>query len=694
MAKDSPTLVNLVRQVIPFRFISPTRMTLFLKRCDQMRYDANERIIEQDDVHDKRVFLILSGKVEVTDKVNGNSEHVSVIETLHYFGEWEAIFDLPRHYGIRALESCDCLVFSQQEMLDLLRQELAFSQALASILRERQGIFRAFELFTAELVRAVAYGYISIQKLLPLYQGLEPALHPFVRSKEVLDASALDYAVRRLPKNVTTTFAFLIRDELPSVYQDPDLFFKAVLTDGRRRSIWEVMPGKDMVLARVGMSDICDLVSCLCLYATEARKIRRFIYTVKGVQKIKDFLNRTAALQVLPEIAAKNEVAKGEDALLLEIGFPQQWVAGIRRVWPNDPIGRVWDLVNHREMFTIDVRTRQTSYDLKDFAKWSSQIGEATRMLFGCDPAELDNTVHVHIISSNTHSVSNCLNPWFTNHAPEILAWAESIDHPFARQKWVEKSDQLYALARDYFRSHEGSEEQMLEVERQAGIVRLGATASTGIEVQLIRPSLIKNQKVDPSIKLGKNLDNLLIVNIDFAFGEQAENIIHQLILLFGRTIKSANFLGKAGSLQGKRGDILVPSSFLEQEHDLFIPLASENESEIDSLSSMAQGRSILRGPMLTVKGTLMQNKLMYLFYQRMWDVVGIEMEGMYYHRQMLESIHTGLLDSSTRARFLYYVSDLPLDPSGNLSERLDASEGVPPLYTITRHVLRSIFSK
>ena len=41
--------------------------------------------------------------------------------------------------------------------------------------------------------------------------------------------------------------------------------------------------------------------------------------------------------------------------------------------------------------------------------------------------------------------------------------------------------------------------------------------------------------------------------------------------------------------------------------------------------------------------------------------------------------------------RFLYYTSDLPLRHDANLSARLQAVEGVPPLYATTREVLNGI---
>jgi hypothetical protein len=511
---------------------------------------------------------------------------------------------------------------------------------------------------------------------------MEPALHPQVNNPDELGIAALDYAVRRLPRNVTSTFAFLIRDELPVVYQNPDEYFTAIPTDARHRAIWEILPGKDLFLTRTGLSDITDFITCLCVYSTEVFKIRRRIYDAKGVGRIREFIN--AGTPGSPEAVKR---------LLVDLGFKPADAEGLIRVWPKETAQRLWEMVNHREMFSIDVRTQRSSYNLKDFARWSTQIGQATQELTGFDPAALPRDVDVHIISSNTHSVTNCLNPWYAANADKIWDWALASGQAMAREDWLVRADCLYSLARDYFKAFPGTEAEMMEWERRHGILRLGATATTGIEVEVIDLEKIRGAAVDPLLAPWQGRKNTLVVNIDYAFGEQAEHIIHQLILLFAHNIRSVNFLGKAGSLVGRRGDILVPTAFIEQSKDLFMPVAPPPKADLAFIKGLVGSRGVHVGPMLTVLGTLMQNRQMLHFYRNLWAVKGIEMEGVYYHRQVVESIQTGVLNADVVSRFYYYVSDLPLDVGSNLSERLKASEGVPPLYAITRQILAGIFA-
>jgi len=310
----------------------------------------------------------------------------------------------------------------------------------------------------------------------------------------------------------------------------------------------------------------------------------------------------------------------------------------------------------------------------------------------GSDPRDLDGDISIHIISSNMHSISNCLNPWYAAHEDDVRSWGRDTDSPILKESFDHPFDSVYALSRDYFTAFPDRQDEMYATEAKAGIMRLAATASTGIEAQLIDLSKTVNQAIDPELPRSRRRRDI-ILNIDFAFGEQAEDIIHQLILLFGSNIRSVNFLGKAGALVGKRGDILVATAFIEQSLDSLIGVHQNIDAYVASLKKRLPKRGVFAGPMLTVQGTLLQNRDMLQFYRQFWRGVGLEMEGYFYHRQVEEAKETGLLPAAVISRFFYYVSDLPLKVEGGLSERLHASEGIPPLYAISREILFRILS-
>lgn len=264
-----------LRHIIPFRFLSAADRESLAASFTERRIAAGTDVYQAGD-SDTDVFVLGSGRVETTDPSSHPEVRINQIESGHYFGERAALFDVPREYTLRAVEDSVVYSLSGDRFLGLIHSSRAFAQALGTILREKQGIFDAFGRFSAELMRGLGRGSIDIRRLLPFYRVLEPALHPGANSPEI-DFAALKYAILRLPENVTQTFIYLLSDDLPAEFSRPDEIFRVIRSAARRRNVWEMLPGKSMVLLRNGISDLFDLVTCLCLYSVEAIKIRKRI---------------------------------------------------------------------------------------------------------------------------------------------------------------------------------------------------------------------------------------------------------------------------------------------------------------------------------------------------------------------------------------------------------------------------------
>ena len=691
MKIDSTRAHAFLKRVIPFRFLTTAERENLVADIDLVGYGAGEDIIRQGDEADNSLYLLETGHVEIYDGRGATERRVMLVEPDHFFGEWEALFDVPRLYGIRAVEKSRCYVISGERFLQLVDEARPFAQSLGVILRDQHGIFVAFERFKVELMRGIGKGYITLAQLLPLYRELVPAMHPLVNSDE-LDTTALSYVIRRLPRNVTRTFAYVLTDEIPAVYRDPDSLFPKVPTEARRRDVWETLPGSSLVLLRNGLSDLVDLISCLCLYAVEANKLRARLHDPSAVRTLKEWANgRTTekdAIKVLP--------------------LTQSEVDGLRRLWGKALPSRLYEVVKHRETFAITVRRHSERYNSHRTELWTHQLAVACTELLGTDPSDLDPTYPVHIVSSNTHSVTNCLNAWYTENSKVIVDWARSVNHPLISSQWRKPFDLVYGLARDYFLAHPDTVNSVRSAERDQGILRLKETASTGIQVQLIETGNVCQGPIDPGITSHSAADENgcadepgapgLIVNIDYAFGQQAEHILLNLLLLFGSNVRSVSLLGKAGALIGNRGDILVPTGFLEQSGDRYYAMPGRFQESIPETAEALQQRlpegAVHTGPMLTVDGTLLQNEVMLRYYRDIWRCAGMEMEGAYYFRQFQEAENIGLTSHDVPVGFYYYVSDVPLEMDAGLATRLHPSEGIPPLYAITRHVLSSIFQR
>lgn len=672
---------DLLRNVHPFRFLRDTQRRELGADCRWKTVNAGETVFRRGDVDDT-VFLVARGTVDIVEPQHGVDAIVSVIGANQYFGEWEAIFHEPRLYGARARTDCAFFSITGDRFRQVLRDSPSCAQGFGTVLRDNQGIFAGFDRFIARLLKEADEGHINVDGLLPLYRALQPAIHPGATEDHRLDGAALQYAVRRLPDNVTQTFAFLLVDEFPHAFDDAGRLFPTIRSAGRRRDVWEMMRGKDMVLLRNGRSDLIDLVTCLCLYAVEACKMRERLVRDHAIPRLRAFLD-------IPE-------QKQTDADLIDtLPFSSREARGILAAWPQNTVQRLYEVTRHREMFSIDVRRQRKNYNMRRGEFWTAEVARGTRELIGFDPTEIPRERGVHIVSSNTHSVTNCLNPWFPVNAEHVLQWGAARKHPALSGTWTHRSDQVYALAREFFVAHPDAAREARVTARKAGQFWLDETASTGIQVQLIDLNQLRGSVYDSEVHpIGRRSDpgsaSDFVVNIDYAFGHQAEYIIRNLLMLFGENVRSVSLLGKAGALLGKRGDILIPTAFIEQQADHFLPLPTAQRG----LGKEIEERfPVHYGPMLTVEGTLLQNRQMLSFYREIWDVVAMEMEGAHYYREILESQQLGVVSREVTTRFLYYISDLPLDAHSGLTVPLAPVEGVPPLYAITRSILNQIVS-
>ena len=671
--------MDLLRAVTPFRLLAPAERAALAAELTELRFAPGELLARQGDSADRRVFLLTEGRVGVFDPAGAPGERLDVITPDHYFGERAALLDEPRDVELRALAPVRAFALPGERFLALIDESPPFAQAMRDILRDKQKILAAFDEFLAEVLSGVARGELHMPTVIARYRALVPALHGLLHAPEV-DHAALLYAARRLPDNVTRTFAFFLTDNIPAVWTDPSRSFSPVRSDVRPRSVYEMLPGKSMVLLRDGLSDLLDFVTCLCVLSIEARKLR------KRFQDPEALLSLTAHSAPAP--------ARGEPELgaLAGLGLPAEEARALARVWPGEAVERLRDIALHHEDFAVHVVKSRNNYNSRHSELWATQIAEATLALVGAEPWDLPPEIPVHVISSNTHSVSNCLSTDLLSRAESILEWGRAVEHPLLAHEWACREDLVYALTRPWFAAHPGALAEREAADRAAGILVLRDTAFTGIQVELIDADRVCRGAIDPGISPPSGRAGL-IVNIDFAFGQQADEIIGALLGLFARNLASVNVLGKAGALQGARGDLLVPTAFVEQSRDLLDPLPASSV-DLARLAARVPDRAVHVGPMLTVPGTLLQNRVMLQFYRRLFRCVGLEMEGAFYHRRVLESVELGVVQATLPLRYLYYVSDLPLMAGASLSESMGAHEGIPPLYGITREILSCVFSQ
>lgn len=676
---EGPSLpgLELLGRVIPFQFLSEARRRELARRLDWREFEPGEAILRRGE-RSRDLFLLAEGRVEARTPRG----MVSLIEPGHYFGERSALFSQPRLVDVVAVERVGAWSLPGQDLLALVDEEPAFAMALAGVLKVKQGIFHAYRRLYARILGLVDRREFLLSELVPAYLELEPALHGGIAAERI-DVPALSYAVARLPATVTRTFSWYLAGDLPPLYRDAEAQFVPVPSRARRRAAWQPLPGKLLLLLRDGISDVTDLLTCLCLYAVEAKKIRR---RARSQELLRELARIPAALDPAWE-------ARVVPMLRLE---PDEY-EGLRRVWPREFWERLRELLLHHEDVAIECDLMVDHYNSRASEVWAGQIRALAARLVDLEDPELE----VHVVSSNTHSVSNCLSTWVHRRRDELLAWgrAERADlcgppgpgRPWG-ERWANREDLVYVLARAWEAAHPGAAAEREEEEAAHGHLRLRETAFTGIEVGLFDLRRVDPALCDPGLAVRAAARPTLLVNVDFAFGQQAEEILATLLFQFGRRVRSVNVLGKAGGVTGQRGDLLLPTAFLLQTNDEVYALPN-HDLPAAALRAVAPQIPVHEGAVLTVAGTLLQDRVLLHYYQRFWRCVGLEMEGSFFARQLAAAIATGVVGPAVRSRFAYYVSDLPLHAGATLSEPLAPEVGVPPLYAITRAILARVLT-
>lgn len=285
----------------------------------------------------------------------------------------------------------------------------------------------------------------------------------------------------------------------------------------------------------------------------------------------------------------------------------------------------------------------------------------------------------LHLISSNLHSVLNLLYG---------CAAAE------AGQDRRITSD-LYSFVQDVRnRSHE-----VKEYAGKHGFYEVPDTSGAHIDCQIIDTAQLNHESLHPDLRIDLQAlpdEKPVILVMDYAFGTQAFELIDSLLepLMIGGEEKDMNLcsisiMGKAGTLCGKKGDIMIPTAHVVEgsAHNYIL--------DNDLTAADFEGyKDVFVGPVITVLGTSLQNRdVLETFRSTSWKAVGLEMEGGHYHRAISAALIRHHISKDVKVRYAYYASDNPLKSGQTLASGSLGAEGVRPTYMITRCILEKIFN-
>jgi hypothetical protein len=512
--------------------------------------------------------------------------------------------------------------------------------------------------------------------------SLRPEIYGSI-AEEKVELNGLLYVIERLPLGIEECrFINLTSDEGYSKSH-----FQAIIPPKRRRNCYRIDDEQMNVEITRGRSDIYDILTHLTFIFIESHKIKDKVV----LDEIERELTRDwekleeAVLQNKKMSQKEKEIAISHAANVLGRSFSEV-LAIYDGFGTKEKPDRFLHLIYWLgklaidEVFNSNKRTITFSPILRERLGhhihgeiWADNIKEVLKANNLMDRP-------IHIISANMHSVMNSI------FATNVL-----------KSKFKDKSE--FFIYEELSKSGANDLRNKVEdVALKQGMIWLPDVISgTNIDVQLFDTSKIDWSKSSfPKAKFGKEAPVLIVM--DYAFGEQAFETIDELLKPYkeGKNrifldVESVSIMGKAGILEGRKGDIMIPSAHINEGTADNYPF----ENELTSEMFVGKGISVFSGPMVTVLGTSLQNKdLLKFFHESTWEVIGLEMEGAHYQKaiQSASKIRKSI-PQDVKVRYAYYASDNPLETGSTLASGGLGTTGVKPTYLITIKILEQIFN-
>ncbi|MDO6759735.1 hypothetical protein Q4566_05940 [Tamlana sp. 2_MG-2023] len=511
---------------------------------------------------------------------------------------------------------------------------------------------------------------------------LRPEIYGSV-GEEKAELEGLLYVIDRLPQGIEEcTFINLTSDEGYS-----NSHFETIVPKKRRRNCYRIDDEQMNIEITRGRSEIYDILTHLTFIFIESHKIGQRVLIDEDGATTRDWVKLEKAVLSKKKLTREErEVAITHAANILGRTFNE-----IKTIYTSFAIASQPERFLHivywlgklaiEELINNDKRTITFSPVLRERIGhhihgevWANTIKET---LFKEDLLGRP----IHIISANMHSV---MNTFFAKNALKLKN---------AKKDVFEVYESLSQSENEASR-HKVSKEAM-----QNGMIYIKDTSGANIDVQLFDSAKFDASKL--GIEVSETIINdekPVILVMDYAFGEQAYETIDELLKPYKveddeihLNVGSVSIMGKAGILEGGKGDIMIPSAHIFEGTADNYPFYNELKKE----DLEGQGVSVYEGSMITVLGTSLQNKdILKFFYNSTWRVIGLEMEGAHYQKAIQAASKVrGSISEKVKVRYAYYASDNPLETGATLASGGLGASGVKPTYLITKTILEQILN-
>ncbi len=523
---------------------------------------------------------------------------------------------------------------------------------------------------------------VSGEAMIEALMVLQPEIYGAITDPERVELDGLLYIFQRLPRGIEECrYVRLISRE---GFENSN--FEPIIPPKRRRNAYRIDKEEIYIEMTRGRSDIYDILTHLTFLYIEAEKIR------KNSQDHRDRDRREWTM--LEEIVRREDA--GED-FNQEVAYTylsallgrtyDETVAACKRFAADPDVNSIFHITYWMGRLSIEEDQEKNDREITFSSALREKIGHhyygeiwAHKIKeFLKEKGLMDRPFHV--ISANLHSVMNTL------YASEALKKHKGMNEleDYARELSLLENEDMRL--------------QVSKVAGRRGMYQLDDTSGTNISVQIYDTAQLSTDMLPPEIKLREDVpeeERPVLLVMDYAFGEQAYETMDELLKPFEEgenktqiSVESISIMGKAGILEGGKGDIMVPSAHIFEGTADNYPF----ENDFSKADFEGHGLKVYEGPMITVLGTSLQNKdILRYFLKSSWHAIGLEMEGAHYQKaiQAAAKIRKSI-NENVRLRYAYYASDNPLITGHTLASGSLGVDGVKPTYLITVKILNAI---
>lgn len=532
---------------------------------------------------------------------------------------------------------------------------------------------------------------VQIKTLLEAHTRINSALHVAADETQP-DMAALIYVILRLPSCIGQA-RLVVLGQSEQVfaehgYEDVESW-QPVSAPGRRRRNY--FDGQETIAVYIASrSDIDDIIPSLAAYQIERRKM----YQLLGPSPIVDFLSEHTGKPFTDQ--ALSDLAKFT-------AIPYEDLDRLRRIWQEEMATNLLVMAQEKQSLSVRLLAGSLTDYRRATRRWWLNVSKA-------NPGISFEDHPIYFVSSNTHSMANLLSGFALELEPELVEYIESQAAPELMNEYVDilqrnvpssRENFLYYTLKKYETLYPATTAARIAKERQLGIYRVPSRHVFDIEVQIVELKKLLSECLDPRLQMPQvealQNSNALIINIDFPLGMAAYLILSEVARNIAE-IRGAYFMGKAATLNGRIGDVMIPS-VVHDEQSVNTYLLDNCFNAHDVAPLLVYGTVMDNQKSITALGTFLQNEsYMDIFYREGYTIIEMEagpfLSSIYemsrpqrYPRNELVNLHSLPFPIG----ILHYASDTPFSKGKNLGAQNLSYFGMDPTYATMTAIVRQI---